>query len=56
MELKKIAVERGQWQFETLKNGAVYPCSEADASVAEAAALIEVINQFAAEWGIKLEE
>lgn len=56
LEAKRIAAERGQWIWETLKNGSIYPGSEADASVGEASALIEVIHQLAAEWGITLQE
>lgn len=56
MELKYMAADRGKWKWETLPNGSRHLGSEADATVEEAAELIECAHQLAAELGITLVE
>ncbi len=53
--MKELAVDRG-YPFETLPDGSIQPKSEADINTQEASWLIDTIEQFAAEWGIKLRE
>ena len=55
METKRMAMEHGHWQFDTI-HGNVWPKSEAGATVEEAIEWIECTHQLAAEWGIKLVE
>jgi hypothetical protein len=55
MQMKVEAIGRG-YPFETLPNGAAWPKSEADISTAEAAILIDTIEQIAAEWNVELRE
>ena len=56
METKKMAAEHGNWQYETLPNGHIWPGSEACATVGEAIEWIECCHQLASELGIKLME
>lgn len=44
------------WPHDTLADGSGWPKSESEATTAEAAALIETIHAFAAEYGIILIE
>ena len=53
--MKELAIDRG-YPIETLPDGTVKPRSEADVDTIQAAALIDTIDQFAAEWGIALIE
>jgi len=55
MYFKQEAISEG-WPYDTLPSGAMMPKSEADATVEDAAVLIAVIERFAAEWGIPLQE
>lgn len=55
MHMKRLAVDHG-YPFDTLPDGTIAPKSEADVTVEQASCLIETINQFADEYGIKLKE
>jgi hypothetical protein len=44
------------WQMDTMPDGSAYPKSEGEATTVEAAALIETIHAFAAEYQIILIE
>lgn len=55
--MKRLCVEQGRaWKFKTLPDGTICPGSESNATTEEAAALIETIHQWAAEWDIRLIE
>lgn len=56
MESKKMACEAGYWRYETLGNGSIWPGSEANSTIDEAAAWIECIHRLAADLGIVLRE
>lgn len=57
MEMKRMAISQG-WPYDTMPSGQVWPASEGDERIdtAAAAALIETMHQFAAEYGIILKE
>ena len=53
--MKELAIDRG-YPIETLPDGSIKPKSETEISTEEAGYLIDTIHQFAAEWGIILQE
>lgn len=55
MAIKSAAISEG-YGFQTLPDGSVWPISESEATIEQAAVLIETIHRFAMEWGIILKE